>query len=392
MKKILKVSVSLLASMAIVLITAMIISILPCPLVAKAPGTVDSEDFTLKQTDKVGVCSGGLWLYASGLKEYLQNATPVALIPGLNQNFVPQGMDMGSNGYLYISGYFKNKDANPFTDDANPSAIVVLDSSGTLVGEYPLYHPSGKAFTSHLGGIAVTEDKVLFSASKSTDDAGNPIYRIGAVDLSAFTPGTHALVVDTNYSVPVQPSYLNYSQGTLWVGNFYLSDDDSYPAPESLGTVNGCGAYLFGYDLREGLSRLECQEGCLYPMPDTDKVFALPESVQGMTMLSDGRIVLSCSYGRLNRSSISIFDPQDSAEAQIKLNGTQLICRVLSEPERTITAPPMAEGITANADDTILILYESGAVSFDGYTPLGIYSGIYRTDWIWKLDTLSQEE
>ena len=63
---------------------------------------------------------------------FLQSAEKYALIPGLREGIVPQGMARHpETGYVYISAYFKTENT--------PSVILVLDETGTFVAEYHIY-------------------------------------------------------------------------------------------------------------------------------------------------------------------------------------------------------------------------------------------------------------
>ena len=212
-----------------------------------------------------------------------------------------------------------------------------------------------------------------------------------------MTEGHQDVKIETFYQVPVQPSWLNYSNGILWVGNFYLEGNDSYQPPVTIGTVaadtdkEDFASYILGYDLSEqGAARMETAEG-EPAMPDTDKVYATTDRIQGMTMLVDGRIVLSQSYGRKSNAQLLVYDPSMAAVKTIAIDGTEYDCMMLEKKvcrDHLYMTMPMTEGITVKDDGNgleILILYESGSILYSGDGTYDTNAGKFRTDYIWKL-------
>ena len=216
--------------------------------------------------------------------------------------------------------------------------------------------------------------------------------------------GHHEVIVKDYYQVPVQPSYLNYSNGILWVGNFYHADENSYKAPSTLGKTKAdndderFGGYLLGYDLTEkGAQRMVPAEGEDYAMPDADKLYATVDRIQGMTMLEDGTIILSRSYGRTANSQLMVHDPAKAVTKKVSLGDVEYDCIMLEKStclDKEYTMLPMSEGITVKADGNgreILVLSESGSVIFDGDGTYDTKTGIFRTDYIWKVEVPEME-
>lgn len=363
----------------------------------KATAGADGMVFT--QTEQIGVCTDTDKSGYSSFESYLEVAEPFALTPGFKELLVSQGMDQHEGtGNIYMSGYFKRDQDNPFADSGNPSAIAVMNSEGELIGEYVMRNADGSVFTSHMGGVAVSDDTIYVSASQKKDSDGNVTYWIAAISLDKLeAEGHHEVTVDKLYQVPVQPSYMNYSNGTLWIGNFFLRSNDSYQAPVTIGEVDAVkdrtsfGGYILGYDLSgQGSARLET-EGGECAMPDADKVFATTDRIQGMTRLADGRIVLSQSYGRKNNSALMVYDPAKAETATISIAGAEYTCVMLEKKtcqEYSYTMMPMSEGITVKTDGNgleVLVLYESGAVLYSGDGTYDSNAGVYRTDYIWKV-------
>lgn len=356
---------------------------------------------TLTQQPRIGICTDTEDPRIDQFEDVMQEAKPFAYTPGTSQNMIAQGMDQSKEtGMIYVSGYFKREEDNPFEKTGNPTAVAVLDRDGRLVGEYIMHNEDGSAFTSHMGGVAVTEDTLFVSGSQRKDENGKTSYWIAGIPLAELeTNGSQVVEVKDYYRVPVQPSYLNYSNGILWVGNFYHAEESSYKAPVTLGKIKAeqdderFGGYILGYDLSEkGAERMIPNEGEDMAMPDTDKLFATVDRIQGMTMLENGHIVLSRSYGRTANSQLQSYDPANAVSQKTLLNGVEYDCILLEKSTcllKEYTMLPMTEGITVKTDgngNEILVLLESGSVVFDGDGTYDTKKGVFRTDCIWQAE------
>ncbi|MBQ4317121.1 MAG: hypothetical protein IJC20_02625, partial [Clostridia bacterium] len=123
------------------------------------------------------------YLSDSTFSMFLNNAVHFALIPGLAQDIVPQGLARNpETGYVYISAYYNSGD--------KPSVIIVLDPNGKFVAEYFVYRSNGNAYTGHMGGICVTEDYLYFTGP--TDSKGN--YTVAEFELAHLPlTGSHKI-------------------------------------------------------------------------------------------------------------------------------------------------------------------------------------------------------
>ncbi len=332
-------------------------------------GEEDQADFKFTQTE---VVSKEKYIGEEYFSQFLSMAQKEYLIPGLNEAAIPQGMSYSDKtGLLYISSYYKI--------DEMPSVISALDAeSGELVAEYRLFKPDGSVFSSHVGGLAVTEDKLYVSAALDNDGK----YNIAVIPLSDLpVEGGHDITITETVNMAVSPSFLNYSQGILWVGNFYLPDQGYELSPEighTTETADGeSGCYILGFDMsREGA--LDQGSG-KYPIPDY--VLIAPDKIQGMTCTDDGRVLLSQSYGRQYNSallsySLDLGNPPDTFE----IGGERVPAFILDSSCQlsSITAMPTSEALTIGPDGNVLVLFESGALAYS--------DGRYRTDHVWKME------
>ncbi|WP_352398133.1 hypothetical protein [[Clostridium] aminophilum] len=313
----------------------------------------------------------------TGVKEYkpfLKSAKPWAVIPGLNEGMIPQGMCYcAEDKRTYIASYSKAD---------IPSVISVLDEDGILTAEAYLYNADGSRFSSHVGGLAISDDTLFVSAP--ADAEGH--YQVAEIPMKELEgEGTREVKIQKTFRVPVSPSFMNFSDGCLWVGNFYhpkgnydLSADMNYTT-KAENAEYGC--YILGYDLsKKSVERFDEVGPDGYPVPDM--VMAAPDRIQGITSLSNGQMLLSQSYGRKSESRLMSFDTSsthatlhDFQVGSSTVPGFILDSNCLT---KAVTALPMTEAVSAASDGMILVSFESGALHYS--------DGKDRTDHIWKME------
>lgn len=313
----------------------------------------------------------------TGVKEYkpfLKSAKPWAVIPGLNEGMIPQGMCYcAEDKRTYIASYSKAD---------IPSVISVLDEDGILTAEAYLYNADGSRFSSHVGGLAISDDTLFVSAP--ADAEGH--YQVAEIPMKELEgEGTREVKIQKTFRVPVSPSFMNFSDGCLWVGNFYhpkgnydLSADMNYTT-KAENAEYGC--YILGYDLsKKSVERFDEVGPDGYPVPDM--VMAAPDRIQGITSLSNGQMLLSQSYGRKSESRLMSFDTSsthatlhDFQVGSSRVPGFILDSNCLT---KAVTALPMTEAVSAASDGMILVSFESGALHYS--------DGKDRTDHIWKME------
>lgn len=305
--------------------------------------------------------------------------SPSFIIPGLNEYFVPQGMDVWDNrNLLMISGYFSPEDSFPC------SVILAIDmKTGRFVGEYYLKNSDGSYHTGHAGGVAVTEKNLFISNS-------NSILRIPLESFINVGYQGDVYITET-IPVPSRASFCNYSGGYLWVGDFYYGKN--YPTEDYSHIKNNAGkmyyAWSLGYKLDENSKNEFSSEkwNSSLPYATPDVVLSIDQKIQGFTVLSDEYIALSQSYGRNVNSKIYLYDNvlDTAPHRKVSINGKDIPLWFLDTTVNctTYTAMPMSEGITVK-DGNLYILFESGA---DKYRNGG---GKNPTDRIWIMDIIEK--
>ena len=335
-----------------------------------APEVHDPADFRMKQDSSV---RNEKFREQEEFGEFLGMAESCCLIPGLNEAMTPQGISWSeTTGLAYVTSYSML--------DAIPSAISAVDpKTGEFKAEYYLFNADGAPFTSHVGGIAVVGERVYVSAKLDNDGS----YSVAVIPLADLPlTGSHDVTVPETIPLPVSPSFLNYSDGMLWIGNFYhpkgdynLSKGMQFTTPSADGDY---GCYILGFPLAEEDGLLTIPGGGRYPAPAV--VLAAPDRIQGMVKVGD-TVWLSQSYGRTANSTLLAYRlPELGSESlTVQVDGREVPAHILDSKNRTaaVTAMPMTEGLCVGPEESILVLFESGSSRYK--------DGKYRTDYVWKM-------
>lgn len=304
--------------------------------------------------------------------DFFQSAEPLIQIPGLDEGYVPQGMcALEDEGLLVISAYQKGK----------PSVLFFVNmQSGECVKRLLMRNPDGSLYTGHAGGIAAG-DHSLFVAS---DKLARRIDLRAALDAENGADVPFTDMIDTG----TRASLACVADGVLWVGDFYAAGG-SYPTDASHHSKTPAGqfhsAWVVGYVLDKDASdeispARRDASGAVAP----DYVLSLPDKVQGMTRLSDGRFVLSISYGRNNSSALEVYENVLTAapDKTVPLNGFDVPLWYLDKAHllKSCKAPCMAEAVDT-ANGALYVLFESGAQTYaNGACPLQSVYAIREED------------
>lgn len=294
--------------------------------------------------------------------DFFQASDTFVKIPGLDEGYVPQGMcALPGEGLLVISAYHAE----------NPSLLFFVNAdTGECVKRLTITNLDGTLYKGHAGGIAAG-DHSLFIASDKLARRIDLTAALAAPD-GASAPVLDELLTDTRASLAC------VTDGILWVGDFYASGG-KYPTESAHHTKTPAGefhcAWAVGYVLDKNAeneinpARVGA-DGTAAP----DYALSLPDKVQGMTRLRDGRFVLSISYGRNNASTVSVYENVLNGEpdAVVSIGGADVPLWYLDKAklEKSCVAPPMAEAADA-ADGALYLLFESGAQTYaNGACPL----------------------
>lgn len=289
------------------------------------------------------------------------------IVPGLKQNFIPQGIcRWDEKNLILISGYFQ-----PLTGNHSAALLAVNEDTGKMAGEYTLTDSAGRDLGGHFSGIAITERDLYITGRRC-------LYRIPLTVLSNAQPRA-ALQVAEVISLHMSVDACNYSAGELWVCEYYQAEN--YPLDGTHKTI--CAdkavhhAWMVGCAVEDGL-QIKC-------------VMSIPDKIQGITKLSDGRFLMSQSYGRANPSAVLIYrDPRTQPpDAVVEFNGESVPLWHLDSRyfQDSLSAPPMSEGCCA-AKDGAYFVFESASYYYNRLDPRN--RSVHPMDTIWYLPTDKQ--
>lgn len=261
-----------------------------------------------------------IYYFGAGLSSYKAlGLAKSAGIPGLKDGFTPQGLtlDKETDNYI-ISGYFKNK----------PSRIYVVKKSGEVV-KCVNVSINGEISNGHFGGVEIVGDKLIIASDKM-------VYEVNKSDLYAENKD----VVETTNVVETGNGcdFVTLAGDYLVVGEYYKKD--KYETDESHYVKNN-KALSFCYKVTNGVV-------------DYSNVVAkisTPDEIQGMAVTTDGRIILSSSWG-LKKSKLFIFNAKITEGETIVLDEDNLA--------KELILPSMAEEIVLDGSK-LCINYESGS-------------------------------
>lgn len=303
------------------------------------------------------------------------NGMPDMCIPGLSKNddMIPQGITYYKDkNWLLISAY-SSKENN---EKNRPSVVYALDfNTGEYVAEFKIYNSDLTPYKKHVGGIAVSKE-CLFIADNECKIQYIPLEQLDV------ERGTSKSLIIKDYcdcgiylnNAPI--SYLSYSNGYLWLGNFYHTDEQyDYPASESNNSlVVGIKLSAIGaeWDNIKDLNGYIRRPMYTYKLPNSIS------KIQGVVGLPyENTLFLFSSHGRTNESDIYRIDTAS-------LNNVREDFGVIVIDESAVvsqTAFSMLQGAFVSGD-YIYTLSESAAYYYNGYKPT--YVSENPTDVVWR--------
>lgn len=281
------------------------------------------------------------------LRTKYPDSTPICPIPELEKDYIPQGFCYVDSHDMFAISYYSNKDTN--------SIVSLIDAStGERIKTVELFNQTGSACKAHVGGICAIGDSLIVSSGKTVRRL-----KIDAV-LNAEDYGGVKFCGTLN--TDMQASYVCSYEDQLFVGQFYtFSVDGGYDTPVEQ------RIYAPGFNRNYAM----CEK---FDLSDMDAVFkaqnatplmviSMPNSVQGIAYNGED-FVTSASYSRNGPSKIRYYKLNESGK-MYNMNGADVPLYYLldSTAEKTISVPPMAEGIDFYGDK-VAGIFESGALKY----------------------------
>lgn len=290
-----------------------------------------------------------VYYYGESYNEFYGKTQAEFSIPGLDEGFVPQGMEYEQgNDIFLISGYM-----------ANGSASRVYVVNGEEVN-YVTFSYNGETLTNHFGGITTDGTGVWIGGE------GN-VYYLKLENL--LSENADVVEVEDMFMAPNGADCLTvYNGNYLIVGEFYregsYDTDPSHHITTESGRENT--AVSFAYQINNNNT---------YGLLNTNPAFALSTTsqVQGIVITND-QIILSTSYS-LPSSILYFYDNIIGTEARESMAFEGLTDAVdtyiLDEPKSTLSAPPMTEEIAVK-DGSLYILFENACSKYNMFTRVNL--------------------
>jgi hypothetical protein len=283
----------------------------------------------------------------SRYSEFYNTAEKEYLIPGLDDEFIPQGLCfIEKTNMIAVSGYM---------DDNRASRIYLIDAdTGSSVKKVLIRNSDGTDYTGHGGGIVSYEDYLWISSSSYA-------HRISLEDLLTQNDEGYVDIID-RFDTNTNASFIYCKNSQLWVGEFYEKKNYSTNESHHFLTADNKqqNAVVCIYDID-----LSKPYGVSSTIPS--KVISIADKVQGMCITQTDKIVLSISYGRKNDSYLYVYENivNQSSDAVIDINGNNINVLFLDTDHivKIIKAPPMTEGLM-DYMDKVYILFESAASKY----------------------------
>jgi hypothetical protein len=216
---------------------------------------------------------------------FYQDARREFIIPGLSENFTPQGFDYLPEKDLYImSGYMSDNTA---------SRIYLVDQNYKSSAPILIKNPDGSDNKSHAYGISFYPgtDHVYLAGS-------GVIHRLSLPDLM---DGDGEVTILEDLEVVMEPAYCTIRNDKMYVGSFYYPEHYETPAGERYITPAGDQNYallaVYALDPTTG-SLLSGTHEALY---------STCGMIQGMAFADDDTIIFSTSWG-LGTSHLYCYD------------------------------------------------------------------------------------
>lgn len=282
------------------------------------------------------------------MSDYYAASEKAFRIPGLDENYVPQGFFYDEeNGHLLAGGYCSDKTASP---------VYVIDpESGECQKRIRLAEEDGSDFCGHASGIAAYEDFMYITGG---DD--HCLYVWSYRDLLSAEDGESisclgSFSTKASDSDSVDVSFVTVSGDRMIVGEFY--DDPLYPTLDSHKMTTSAGDYHQALAIEYRLS----PDAPFGIEPTPIAAYSLPDCVQGLAVEGEN-IYLSTSYGL---SFSKIYEHRESAltyEGTIEVLGELLPLYAMDSASLTYTyeTPPMSEEIVF-LDGKLYIMCESAS-------------------------------
>lgn len=301
------------------------------------------------------------------------------VIPGLHENFVPQGIEFLNSEEVVLSGYFCERFTSRWRTfirrcAKKRSAFYLFDrADGEAIRLALLEERNGEPMRRHAAGVAELHDRLWLPGQ----------FEVLRFDLSRLRNAEEDVITlrpenEQRIGVDGNGDFITAFGNSLWIGNFQRGRlGNPLPLHYPSG-VSGTKGWTAGYHIDPDTLRPTSQAqynvsygGYLYEVYRPDAALRHGNNVQGMSFIDEHHVVLSTSYGaRLSALTFHElpYPPLRSAsngEETMLPDDSVLWIQTLSKPtqKKLIAAPPGAEGV-AYHDEMLIVAFEGGALPY----------------------------
>lgn len=265
--------------------------------------------------------------------DYFKNSDAAFTIPGLADNWVPQGFDYMEEEALYLMcGYMS---------DDTPSRVYVRNAQGKTHYSQ-LYESDGSPYLKHAGGICHQGEYVYLAG-----DTGVDVFLLD--DILAGRDAKMLGTIETGHDM----AFCSFYNGYLFAGNFYYPEHYETPSHHRITTPAG--------DQNTSLITVfRADETMAFGIdPKAVAAISAPDKVQGMCFASEEELILSISWS-LTDSNLLYYrvDTQRIGAVQTLTGEVPLYYLDSDNLTRTVVLPPMAEELVYR-DGEVYVMCES---------------------------------
>ena len=256
--------------------------------------------------------------------DYYSAKTSICKNPGLNDNFVCQGIAVSEeHERILVCGYMTEK---------KHSRIYVTDLDSNSY--YINLTKEGEMFTGHAGGIAITGDTVFLAN-------GSRLYTFSLSEVLSLSNGD-TIDIGSGTKINNSASFVYSDSEYVYVGEFH--DGGKYVKEHP-------------YETNDGLYHAIITRYSVNDLTTPTKVYSVRDKVQGACFTPDGKVVLSTSYG-LASTVYYVYNEADAIDSGLTLDGAPVY--YLNGCIKEMTGPAMGEDVDFY-DGKIITLTESAS-------------------------------
>lgn len=280
------------------------------------------------------------------LKEFYANSTKEFTIPGLFENFIPQGLeyDEAKESFL-VSGYTKNNEKSPLYIVNNDKSVKKIYLKNSL----------GEECLDHFGGVTIYKNYLIAAGGNGASTGRQFVYIFNLEDI--YAAEENAFVSSLNeIDVYVGTAFVNVIGDYLYVGEY---NHDGSPLYDIAKTVErdwmpeDAKAIMLKYALKEDATFDKAPVAC----------YEIQDEIQGMLVTKEGEMAFSHSYG-INPAHMSFHqDPKTLGDITIDGATIPLYSYNKETETRRVSVSPMIEAIVY-ANDRIYTLNESASSKY----------------------------